>query len=124
MKTAEALRQRVQRTRQLTERLRRATIRLTAVQQERVWAIVSAHQQGLSIRQIALATALSAARVHQLLTDNAAADIPVWLSRLRERDWPSSDYRLSKNGWGIQGSVSSKLNGLALLSVPLLVPSL
>ncbi len=91
MKTAETLRQQVQRTRHLTERLHRASVRLTAAQQERVWAIVSAHQQGLSIRQIALATRLSAARVHQLLTDNAATDIPVWLSRLRERDWPGAE---------------------------------
>ena len=86
METAETRRQRVQRTRHLTERLRRATVRLSAAQQERVWAIVSAHQHGLSIRQIARAATLSAARVHQLLTDNAAADIPVWLSRLREHD--------------------------------------
>jgi len=91
METAETLRQRVQRTRHLTERLHRATARLSAAQQERVWAIVSAHQQGLSIRQIARATRLSAARVHQLLTDNAAVDIPVWLSRLRERDWPGAE---------------------------------
>jgi len=91
METAEIRRQRVQRTHQLTERLHRATVRLTAAQQERVWAIVSAHQQGLSIRQIARTTCLSAARVHQLLTDNAATDIPVWLSRLRERDWPGAE---------------------------------
>jgi len=91
METVETLRQRVQRTHQLTERLHRASARLTAAQQERVSAIVSAHQQGLSIRQIALATCLSAARVHQLLTDNAATDIPVWLSRLRERDWPGAE---------------------------------
>ncbi len=58
---------------------------------KRVWAIVSAHQQGLSLRQIARATTLSAARVHQLLTGNAAADIPVWLSRLREHDWPGAE---------------------------------
>ncbi len=91
METREALRQRVQQARQLRERLQRAAERLRAAQQERVWAIVSAHQQGLSIRQIATATGLSAARVHQLLTDNAAADIPVWLSQLREHDWPGAE---------------------------------
>ncbi len=90
METAEALRQRVQHTRHLRERVQRAAERLRAAQQERVWAIVSAHQQGLSIRQIATATGLSAARVHQLLADNAAAAIPVWLSRLREQDWPGA----------------------------------
>ncbi len=67
METAEALRQRVQHTRQLRERLQRAAERLRVAQQE-----------------------LSAARVHQLLADNAAADIPVWLSRLREQDWPGA----------------------------------
>jgi len=91
METPEALYQRVQQARQFRERLQRATDRLRAAQQERVWAIVSAHQQGLSIRQIALATGLSAARVHQLLADNAATDIPVWLSRLREQDWPGAE---------------------------------
>jgi len=91
METAEVLRQRVQRTRQLRERVHRAAERLRAAQQERVWAIVSSHEQGLSIRQIAPATGLSAARVHQLLADHAAADIPVWLSRLREQDWPGAE---------------------------------
>jgi len=90
METAGALRQRVQHTRQLRERLQHAAERLREAQQERVWAIVSAHQQGLSIRQIATATGLSAARVHQLLADNAAADIPMWLSRLREHGWPGA----------------------------------
>jgi len=85
METAGALRQRVQHTRQLRERLQHAAERLREAQQERVWAIVSAHQQGLSIRQIATATGLSAARVHQLL-----ADIPMWLSRLREHGWPGA----------------------------------
>jgi hypothetical protein len=48
-----------------------------------MWAIVSAHQAGLSIRKIASATGLSSSRIHQLLNAPEAQDIPVWLSQLR-----------------------------------------
>lgn len=80
-----ALRQRVYEEQRLTERLRLAAFRLAAAQEERTWAIVAAHQQGLTIRRIAAATGLSATRVHQLLAASTAMSIPVWLSRLRER---------------------------------------
>ena len=86
----EALRQRVRREHQLIERLRLAVFRLDAAQEERTWAIVSAHQQGLAIRRIAAATGLSATRVHQLLTAAATEGIPAWLSRLREPGEPAS----------------------------------
>ena len=52
---------------QIADRLRLATERLEEAQQERIWAVVEAHQAGLSIRQIAAATGLSPSRVHQLL---------------------------------------------------------
>ncbi len=80
----EALRQRVRREQQLIERLRLAAFRLEAAQEERTWAIVAAHQQGLAIRRIAAVTGLSATRVHQLLTTAAPEGIPAWLSQLRE----------------------------------------
>jgi hypothetical protein len=48
-----------------------------------LWAIVSAHQAGLSIRRIAGATGLSSSRIHQLLNASEAKGIPVWLSQLR-----------------------------------------
>src|SRR5919199_5474120 len=86
----EAWRQRVRREQQLIARLRRAALRLEAAQEERTWAIVAAHQQGLSIRRIAAATGLSATRVHQLLAAAATAAIPAWLSRLREPSEPAS----------------------------------
>jgi hypothetical protein len=85
----EALRQRVRREQQLIERLRLAAFRLDAAQEERTWAIVAAHQQGLPIRRIAAATGLSATRVHQLLAAAATAGIPAWLSRLREPGAPA-----------------------------------
>lgn len=78
------LRQRVRREQRLIARLRTAAYRLDAAHGERTWAIVSARQQGLAIRRIAAATGLSPTRVHQLLTTPATADIPAWLSRLRE----------------------------------------
>ncbi len=80
-----ALRQRVYEEQRLAERLRLAAFRLAAAQEERTWAIVAAHQQGLAIRRIAAAAGLSATRVHQLLAASTAAAIPVWLSRLWER---------------------------------------
>jgi hypothetical protein len=72
METREVLRQRVRREQQLKTRLRLATTRLADAEQERIWAIVAAHQAGLSIRQIATATGLSRSRIHQLLQDNEA----------------------------------------------------
>ena len=80
----EAWRQRVRREQGLIERLRTAAFRLETAQEERTWAIVAAHQQGLPIRRIAAAAGLSATRVHQLLAAAATAAIPAWLSRLRE----------------------------------------
>jgi transposase len=78
------LRQRVQLERRLIARLKTANIRFTDAQVERIWAIVSAHQAGLSIRKIAGATGLSSSRIHQLLNAPEAKEIPVWLSQLRQ----------------------------------------
>jgi hypothetical protein len=44
----------------------------------RLWAIVAAHEAGLSIRTIAAATGLSRSRIHQLLHDPAARERPAW----------------------------------------------
>jgi len=53
----------VQLERRLIARLKTANIRFTDAQVERIWAIVSAHQAGLSIRKIAGATGLSSSRI-------------------------------------------------------------
>ena len=66
METEEALRKRVQHEQRLVERLRTANLRFADAQIERMWAIKSAHEAGLSIRQIASATGLSASRIHQV----------------------------------------------------------
>src|SRR5260221_11582841 len=80
----EQSRQRVKLQRQLIARLKTANIRFTDAQVERTWAIVSAHQAGLSIRKIAAATGLSSSRIHQLLNAPEAKQIPVSLSQLRQ----------------------------------------
>jgi hypothetical protein len=48
-------------------RLRTATLRFSDAQTERIWAIVSAHQTGLSIRKIAGATGLTPVKSAKLL---------------------------------------------------------
>jgi Homeodomain-like domain len=86
METSEPLHQRIQREQQLKARLRLATTRLADAEQERIWAIVAAHQAGWSIRQIAAATGVSRSRIHQLLQDEEAREIPTQLSQLRTHE--------------------------------------
>jgi transcriptional regulator with XRE-family HTH domain len=76
METHDALRQRVRQERRLKTRLQLATTRLADAERERIWAIVAAHEAGLSIRKIAAATGLSRSRIHQLLQDEDAREIP------------------------------------------------
>ena len=89
MDTHDEFLERIRRERHLAARLRLATERLEEAQRERVWAIVEAHQSGLSVRQIATATGLSSSRVHQLLGSDEAREIPRWLSQQRRRARPS-----------------------------------
>src|SRR4051812_47112940 len=89
METNAEFDERIRRERQVAARLRLATERLDEAQRERIWAIVDAHQAGLSVRQIASATGLSSSRVHQLLGSDEAREIPRWLSQRRGRDHPS-----------------------------------
>jgi hypothetical protein len=91
METPDTLRQRVHREVQLKSRLRLAATRLDDANRERVWAVAAAHKAGLSIRQIAEATALSSSRVHQILHDNEAQGIPDWLDDFRTRESPADD---------------------------------
>src|SRR3954454_2698853 len=86
METHDEFQERIRREQQIAARLRLATQRLDDAQRERVWAIVEAHQLGLSVRQVATATGLSSSRVHQLLGSDEARAIPRWLSQQRRRD--------------------------------------
>ncbi len=111
MQSNQELHQRVHRKRQIKERLRTATLRSRDAQHERAWAIVSAHRDGLSIREIAKTTDLSPSRVHQILNSPDADEIPVWLSQLREQGWPSEQKA------GTEQSVESKLGDLVAAEV-------
>jgi transcriptional regulator with XRE-family HTH domain len=91
METPEEVRRRVRREKQLASRLQLATTRLETAQQERIWAIAAAYAAGLSIRKIAAATGLSPSRVHQLLSNEEAREIPGWLSPLREQGLASEE---------------------------------
>src|SRR5919107_519218 len=88
METHDEFEERIRREQQVVARLRLATERLDEAQRERIWAIVEAHQSGLSVRQIAAATGLSSSRVHQILGSDEAREIPRWLSQQRRRDRP------------------------------------
>jgi hypothetical protein len=83
--TREEIHQLVQHERKLKNRLELATTRLAEAERERIWAIVAAHDAGLSIRKIAAATGLSRSRIHQLLQEQEAHEIPEWLTHLRDR---------------------------------------
>lgn len=61
-------------------RLTLATSRVEDAKREQVWAIAAAHSAGISIRKIALATALSSSRIHQLLHSDEASQVPEWLN--------------------------------------------
>lgn len=80
MKSMNEFRKEVRRESQLKARLSLAKARLEEAQQEHIWAIASAHSQGLSIRKIATETGLSSSRVHQLLHSDEAELIPEFLS--------------------------------------------
>src|SRR3954453_2357271 len=91
METNDQFSERIQREQRLTARLRLATERLEEARRERIWAVVEAHQSGLSIRQIAAATGLSSSRVHQLLGSEESREIPRWLSQRRDQEAAPSE---------------------------------
>src|SRR5262245_55155709 len=107
METNDQFRERIQREQRLTARLRLATERLEEAQRERIWAVVEAHQSGLSIRQIAAATGLSSSRVHQLLGSEESREIPRWLNRQREQGAAPS-----KGHAGLRARLAAEMDAL------------
>src|SRR5512135_2756956 len=88
METNDHFHERIRHEERFVARLRLATERLDEARRERIWAIVEAHQSGLSVRQIAAATGLSSSRAHQILGSDEAREIPRWLSQQRRQNQP------------------------------------
>ncbi len=105
----QALRQRIHREVQLRSRLHLSTARLNDANRERIWAVVGAYKAGLSIRQIAKATALSSSRVHQLLHDNEVREIPDRLDGLRARESPAADHSGTGHNASFQTLLSTEV---------------
>ncbi len=95
MESREQLKEKDLKEKRLTNRLRLATTRIKDVERERLWAIATAHSEGLSIRKIAEATGLSSSRVHQLLHTDEARQIPDWLT-----DLPDSNIKMDAQSDG------------------------
>ena len=72
-------------------RLSRASFRFEMAELERLWAIVSAHREGMSVREIAKQVGLGPTRVHQLISDPQADLVEKALSVLREEGWPTPE---------------------------------
>lgn len=58
---------------------------------ERLWAIVSAHNDGMPIREIAKQVGLGPTRVHQIVSAPQADKMEATLSVLRELGWPTPE---------------------------------
>ena len=85
------VREEFRRQKQIRIRLARASFRLEMAELERIWAIVSAHRGGLSVRDIAHQVGLGPTRVHQLVTSPQADSVEHALSVLREVGWPAPE---------------------------------
>jgi AcrR family transcriptional regulator len=84
-------REEVQRQERIRTRLARASFRLEMAELERIWAIVSANREGMSVRDIARQVGLGPTRVHQLVTSPQADCVEQALSVLREAGWPTPE---------------------------------
>jgi hypothetical protein len=80
-----------QRREKIGARLARASFRLEMAELERLWAIVSAHNEGMSIREIAKQVGLGPTRVHQIVSAPQADIVEEALSVLRELGWPTPE---------------------------------
>ena len=84
-------REEVQRQEGIRTRLARASFRLEMAELERIWAIVSANREGMSVRDISRQVGLGPTRVHQLVTSPQADCVEQALSVLREAGWPTPE---------------------------------
>jgi hypothetical protein len=80
------------RGRRVLARVSRAAWRLEQAERERVWALVSARAEGISIRTLATAAGLSPSRVHQLVADADLDALDAALDELRAAGWPAPEH--------------------------------
>jgi hypothetical protein len=88
----------IHRNEKIRNRLARASFRLEMAELERLWAIVTAHNEGLSIREIAKQVGLGPTRVHQIVSDPRANLVEETISVLRAVGWPSPEDPLTGDG--------------------------
>jgi len=98
-----------QRQERIRSRLARAFFRLEMAELERIWAIVSAHREGMSVWNIAPHAGLSPTRVHQLVTSPLADCVEQALPVLRETGWPTPEDPLP----GAEEQFAGRLTGEA-----------
>jgi hypothetical protein len=67
--TPDDFRETCRRKEKICVRLSRASFRLEMAELERLWAIMSAHSEGMSVREIAKQVGLGPTRVHQLISN-------------------------------------------------------
>jgi hypothetical protein len=79
------------RERRVLARVVRAAWRLEQAERERGWALASARAEGVSIRKLAAAAALSPARVHQITADADPDELDAALGELRAAGWPAPE---------------------------------
>ena len=79
------------RERRVLTRVSRAAWRLEHAERERVWALVSARAEGVSIRKLAAAAGLSPSRVHQIVADADMDVLDAALGELRAAAWPAPE---------------------------------
>ncbi|WP_159026592.1 hypothetical protein [Streptomyces vietnamensis] len=72
-------------------RVRRATWRLEQAERERLWALVAARAEGVSVRKASEAVGLSPPRVHQLTQDVAVDVLDAGLGELWAAGWPAPE---------------------------------
>ncbi len=79
------------RERRVLARVSGAAWRLEQAERERVWALVSARAEVVSIRELAAAAGLSPSRVHQLVADADMDVLDAALGELRAAGWPAPE---------------------------------
>ncbi len=79
------------RRRRVSARVTPATWRLEQAERERQWALVSAHAEGVSIRELARAAGWSPTRVHQVVAAVDPSEADAVVGELRSMGWPAPE---------------------------------